>query len=88
MSSVLGVSVKSTIFAGVPLGLLISHGVWTSEGDLVFISQVYILLRLIELSVHFVHGEISLPFLILSPFDIGVTPLVLFSFERVFCSRI
>ena len=82
-----GVPVEPAILAGIPLGFLISHRVRTPKGDLVFISQVYILPRLIELGVYSIHGEIPLPFLFLSSLSFEVTSFILFPLGWVLRGR-
>ena len=77
------VSVEPAVLVGVSFHLLVPHRIRSSERDLVFISQVDILPRLIELGIHFVYGEISFPSLLISSFRLGVIPFILLPFRRV-----
>ena len=77
------ISMEFAVLAGVSFCFLVPHGVRPSERDLVFISQVDILLRLIELGIHFVYREVSFPFLLLSPINLGVIPFIFVSLRRV-----
>ena len=72
------VPVESTVLTRVSFRLLVPHGVRSSEWDLVFISQVDILPRLIELGIHFVYLS---PFFFLPPSASGLFPSFFFLLE-------